>query len=657
MPERHPVVTGREVGLRFGRGGRASCPGSAAGGEEQGDEYRSKAWHRNGGWEEKRAYEKECRRARVHMTTRMPRLPIANGADGGQTPGPSFPVPTAVDAMTPDTPIQFGPIFIGLAGGLALFLFGMEQMTAALKKVAGGGLKTALARLTRNRFTGLAAGTLITAVLQSSSVTTVLLVGFVSAGMITFQQTIGVMLGAGIGTTITAQIVAFDVTRWALLIVALGFAGSVLARGEKARQYGAMVLGLGLIFFGMDLMSEATGPLRDHPAFVGVMAEMETPFIGILVGAIFTAVVQSSSATMGVVIVLAGQGFLTLSAGIALVFGANIGTCVTALLAAIGKSREAIRVAVAHVLFKVVGVAVWFAFIPQLAEAVRRLSPASPELGGVARLAAEAPRQIANAHTLFNVANAILFLPFVGLAVWLIERLVPDRPYVVPDSARPRYLDAILLDTPVLALDRVRMELRRLGERALTMVRAALTATLDGTADDLEDLRRLDEDVDLLHRAIVAYLGQVGAESLDESRVAQHQAYLAAANRIESIGDLVETNLVTAGLARLRDGVHVSEETRGLLTALHGRVCWSLEMALESLDAVDPSIAGRVTDAKPEIKALTREAQAHLATRLAAPMPNRLELYSLESEIIEYLERVYLEAKGIAKLVQRRVAN
>ena len=558
--------------------------------------------------------------------------------------------------MTSDAPLQLGPILIGLAGGLALFLFGMEQMTAALKKVAGGGMKSALARLTRNRFTGLAAGTLITAVLQSSSVTTVLLVGFVSAGLISFQQSIGVILGADIGTTITAQIVAFDVTRWALLIVAAGFATSTLARGEKVRQYGAMVLGLGLIFFGMDLMSEATGPLRDHPAFVGIMADMETPLLGILAGAIFTAIVQSSSATVGVVIVLAGQGFLTLSAGIALLFGANIGTCVTALLAAIGKSRDAVRVAVAHVLFKVVGVAIWFAFIPWLADTVRWLSPSRPELGGLARLAAETPRQIANAHTLFNVANAIIFLPFVGLSVWVVQRLVPDRPTVVPESAQPRYLDEMLLDTPVLALDRVRMELRRLGERALTMVRAALTATLDGSASDLEDMRRLDDDVDLLHVAIVGYLGKVGAERLDESRVAQHQAYLSAANRIESIGDLVETNLVAAGLSRLREGVQVSEETRELLTAIHGRVCWSLEMALQALDAVDPSMADRVTDAKKEIKALTREAQAHLATRLTAPMPNRLELYGLESEIIEYLERVYLEAKGIAKLVKRGYA-
>jgi phosphate:Na+ symporter len=555
--------------------------------------------------------------------------------------------------MTSDGTIQTGQILIGIAGGLALFLFGMEMMTAALKNVAGGGLKSALATLTRNRFTGLAAGTLITAVLQSSSVTTVLLVGFVSAGLISLQQSIGVILGADIGTTITAQIVAFDVTRWALLIVAVGFATSMLSRGERLRQYGSMVLGLGLIFFGMDLMSAATEPLRDHPAFIGIMADMATPVLGILAGAVFTAIVQSSSATMGIVIVLAGQGFLTLSAGIALVFGANIGTCVTALLAAIGKSRDAVRVAVAHVLFKIIGVAIWFAFIPRLAQAVRWISPTSPELSGVARLAAETPRQIANAHTLFNVANALLFLPFVGASVWLVHRLVPERPEVIPEGAKARYLDEMLLDTPVLALDRVRMELRRLGERALTMVRTSLVATLDGTETDLKALRHLDDDVDALHGSIVQYLAKVAQENLDESRVAQQQAYLTAANHFESMGDVVEVNLVAAGFARLGAGVRVSEETRELLTTLHDRVCWSVEMALQSLDAVDPSMAKRVTDAKGEITSLSRQAQAHLATRLTAPMPNRLELYRLETEITESLEQVYSLAKGIAKLVRR----
>lgn len=557
--------------------------------------------------------------------------------------------------MTPSETLEYGPIIIGLMGGLALFLYGMDQMTIALKRVAGAGLKTALSRMTRNRFTAVGAGALITAIIQSSSVTTVLLVGFVSAGLLTLPQSIGVILGADIGTTVTAQIVAFKVTGYGLVLVAVGFLASVVAKRERLRQYGAALLGLGLIFVGMELMSEATNPLRSHTAFISALEGAEAPLVGILFGALFTAIVQSSSATMGVVIVLAGQGFLTLEAGIALVFGANVGTCVTALLAAIGKPRDAVRVAVAHVGFKIIGVAVWFAFIPELASAVRWMSPESSEaLTGAARLALDTPRQIANAHTLFNVANTLLFLPFVGAAVWVVVRLVPEGSKTPAPGVRPRYLDELLTDTPALALDRVRMELRRLGERAYEMVHRSLRVTLAGSAEDVRALEKLDEEVDQLHGAIVEYLGKTAQGTLDESMAAQHEAYLDAANRMESIGDLVETNLVGAGLARLEAGIQVSAETTEHLSALHARVCWAVQTAFEALDAADPDIARLVTGSKAEIKGLAREARTHLAGRLTVPGPDRLTLYRMETEVIEYLQRVYTYARGIAKTVERR---
>lgn len=556
--------------------------------------------------------------------------------------------------MDPARAIDVWPIVIGLAGGLALFLFGMEQMTAALKQVAGSGMKTLLARLTRNRFTAVLAGALVTAVIQSSSVTTVLVVGFISAGLMTLPQSIGVILGADIGTTVTAQIVAFKVTKYALVLVAVGFAFLFVSKRERVRQYGTALMGLGLIFFGMELMSEATGPLRSYAPFIGLMQQMATPLLGIFVGAVFTAVIQSSSAAMGIVIVLASQGFLTLEGGIALVFGANIGTCATALLAAIGKPREAVRAAVVHIVFKVVGVAIWFGLIAQLAEMVRAISPSAEGLAGAARLAAETPRQIANAHTLFNVANTLIFLPFTGAFAWLMVRLVPDRPEVEGAVVQPRYLDPILLNTPALALDRVRMELRRLGERAYAMVREALPAALDGEVEDLKALERLDDEVDRLHEAVVGYLGRLAQENLDHAQTEQHLDYLEAANNIENIGDLVETNLVRAGLERLGMGITVSAATRERLEALHERVCWTVQLAFQALDADSPAMAAQVIDAKPEIQRLADAAEAHLARRLTAADPDRLSLYRFESELIEYLKRVYYFAKRIAKAVEER---
>jgi phosphate:Na+ symporter len=228
-------------------------------------------------------------------------------------------------------------IVVGLLGGLALFLFGMEQMTDALKAVAGGGMRKTLNRLATNRFTAALSGAFVTSVIQSSSVTTVLVVGFVSAGLMTLSQSIGIIMGANVGTTITAQIIAFKVTKYALVLVAVGFGLMFTQKRDRIQRYGAMLMGLGLIFFGMSLMSDATSPLRDFQPFIDAMESMRNPLWAIFGGAVFTAVVQSSSATTGIVIVLAGQGFITLEAGIALTLGANVGTCARSEERRVGK--------------------------------------------------------------------------------------------------------------------------------------------------------------------------------------------------------------------------------------------------------------------------------------------------------------------------------
>ena len=372
---------------------------------------------------------------------------------------------------TTDTP-QISSILIELIGGLALFLFGLDQMSEALKLIAGDGMRKVLAKLTTNRFTGAFAGAFVTTVVQSSSVTTVLVVGFISAGLMSLTQSIGIIMGANIGTTVTAQLIALKITQYSLILVAIGFFTLFCSKNEKARHYGHMIMGLGLIFFGMQLMSDGTGPLRSYQPFMEMMQHMDNPFWAILLSAAFTALVQSSSATTGLVITMAAQGFISLEAGIALIFGANIGTCITAALASLGKPRDAVRAAIVHVLFNVSGVAIWFAFIPQLAAFITWLSPASPDLTSSARLAAETPRQIANAHTVFNVANTCLLIWFTSPLAWFVKWIVPDCVVVKKEVAQPKYLDPILLQTPALAIDMVRMELGRLGAASLHMMRA-----------------------------------------------------------------------------------------------------------------------------------------------------------------------------------------
>ena len=358
--------------------------------------------------------------------------------------------------------LDIATMITGLGGGLALFLYGMRKMTEALKTVAGTGLKDVLARLTTNRFTGALSGALITAVIQSSSVTTVMVVGFVSAGLITFTQSIGVIMGANIGTTVTAQIVAFHIGEYSLVIIAAGFLTELLAKSQRVRHYGIALMGLGLLFFGMELMSTATAPLRSYAPFIGFLQELRTPYLGILAGVVFTAIVQSSSATTGIVIVLATQGFITLESGIALILGANVGTCITAGLSAIGRPREAVKAAAIHVVFNLVGVLLVVGFIAPFAELVRAVSTATPELSGAARLAAEVPRQIANAHTIFSIASTVVLLGFAGALGSLVERIVPRAKTVPPGEGQPVYLDPLYLDQPAVALDRVKLELERM---------------------------------------------------------------------------------------------------------------------------------------------------------------------------------------------------
>ena len=367
-----------------------------------------------------------------------------------------------------------------LVGGLALFLFGLELMTGGLKAIAGSRLQDLLGKLTANRFRGVLAGAFVTALLNSSTITTVLMVGFVSAGLMTLSQSVPMIMGANIGSTVTAQIIAFDVSALTPFMLAFGFLFHAFSRHQLLQQLGSVVLGLGMLFLGIQFMGEATHPLRTFQPFIDAMQDMENPLLGIVVGAVFTAVVQSSAATLAVVIALAGQGLMPLEAGIALILGANIGTCGTALLASIGKTTEAVQVGIVHLLFNVLGVLFWIFLIPQMAGLVRHISPSYPDLQGVARLAAETPRQVANTHTLFSVASTLILIWFTGPISRLAQLIVPARQKETKRAGDPLYLDESSLSVPSLGLQRIRLELARLGEHVLEIVRRGSNVAVNG---------------------------------------------------------------------------------------------------------------------------------------------------------------------------------
>lgn len=553
-------------------------------------------------------------------------------------------------ATNPD--IDWVTLAVELAGGLALFLFGMEIMTEALKAVAGPGLRNLLGKLTRNRFVAVFTGAFVTAVIQSSSVTTVLVVGFISAGLMTLSQSVGVIMGANIGTTVTAQIIAFKVTKAALLLIAVGFAASFAARNVRVKQVGHAVMGLGLVFFGMTVMSEATEDLRKYQPFIDLMAKMSNPLLGIAVAAAFTALVQSSSATTAIIIVLASRGFITLEAGIALALGANVGTCATAMLATLGKPRPAIQAAVVHVLFNVVGVLIWLPFIGHLAEFVRGVSPtAGASLDATARLAAETPRQIANAHTAFNVANTLLLIGFTGPIAVLARRLAPDRPEPQPAVIEAKYLDPVYLETPALAFDRVGLELNRLGQLVMHLYRRTREVFLAGSEDQLKELRGGEEDIDALHKQIVHYLGRIEQEQLTEAETDEMLALIAIANDLEAIGDLVETNIVALGRQRIRKGLAISVQTLEKSRPLAGYVREALQLTLDALARKDAKAAKRVVALKRKVNAAVDDLSAHLTRRLAADEPERVATYRLEVEAIEQLKRTYYFSKRIARRI------
>ena len=561
----------------------------------------------------------------------------------------TFPVLAAGEE---EAALDWGVMAMQLFGGLALFLYGMEQMADALKAVAGERMKTILAKLTTNRFMGAITGAFVTAVIQSSSVTTVLVVGFITAGLMSLSQSIGVIMGANIGTTITAQIVAFKVTKAALLMIAVGFFMLFASKNEKTKHYGAMIMGLGLVFFGMSVMSDAMKPLRSYQPFLDLMITMENPLVGILVAAAFTGLIQSSSATTGIVIVMASQGFISLPAGIALAFGANIGTCVTALLASIGKPREAFRAAVVHVLFNVAGVLVWLPLISWLADMVTVISPSHPELAGTARLAAETPRQIANAHTMFNVSNTLLFIWFTGPIARLVERLVPDRTLEEEGLIiRPKYLDEELLSTPSLALDRVRLEILHMGETVHEMLHRIIPAIVKGNRQTLAQIARMDDQVDILYASIIDYLGKISKQTLTDAQTKEFLRLMEAAGDLENIGDIIETNLVVLGEQRIDAGVAVSEPTQEVLNSFQKTVSSAVDNAVQAVSQRNELAAQTVISMKNEIARLADSAAVHEARRLVAEEPNRIPAYTIEMDIIEKQKRIYYFAKRMAKTV------
>jgi len=540
-------------------------------------------------------------------------------------------------------------LVMALFGGLAMFLYGMEQMSDGLQSAAGDKLKDVLAGLTKNRFMGAITGAFVTAVLNSSSVTTVLVVGFISAGFMTLTQSVGVIMGANIGSTFTAQIVAFNVTQYALLLVAAGFFMLFTAKTERIRHYGSMIMGLGLIFYGMGVMGEAMNPMRTYEPFLELMVKMENPLLGILVGAVFTGLVQSSAATTGIAIVMATEGLISLPAGIALSFGANIGTCVTAILAAIGKPAEAVRAAVVHITFNIAGVLLWIMFIPQLVEFVACISPSAAELTGKEQMAAEVPRQIANAHTVFNLANTLVFIWFTPLFAKLAVFLVPEKPVKEKVIIKPKYLNKELLEVPAIALENVRFEIGRMGDITSDMLTTLWMAFQTRNRDMVDEAVKMDDKVDVLSELILEYMSQIQQEKLSDDNSHVLQSLMSATINIESLADVIESELSDICKKFIDHDLQESEETTALFIELTETVSGAFDKLVVAIKNNDESLAAEVIALKEHIQHSVDAILRNQASRIGVETGKHLLLVRLELELVDHLRRIYTLTKRVAK--------
>lgn len=561
-------------------------------------------------------------------------------------------------AMTPSA-AEIEPISLNLVhmlgllvGGLALFLLGLEFMTNGLKAIAGSRLQALLGVLTASRFRGVLAGAFVTALLNSSTITTVLMVGFVSAGLMTLSQSVPMIMGANIGSTVTAQIIAFDVSRLTPFMLALGFLLHAFSGRDLPRHLGGAVMGLGLLFLGIQFMGDATRPLRTFQPFIDAMQTMENPLLGIAVGAIFTAVVQSSAATLAVVIALASQGLMPLEAGITLILGANVGTCGTALLAAIGKPAEAVQVGVVHLLFNMLGVLFWVFFIPQMADLVRHVSPSYPELQGIARLAAETPRQVANTHTIFSVVSTLVLIWFAGPIARLAQFIVPRRSPEVKPVGEALYLDESSLTVPSIGLQRICMELTRLGQHVLEIVRSSRNTVASGSIEDINRLLEQDKQTDQLASEILHYIGQLSQVEHSEEEGRQMVALAQIATNLEGVSGVVGTGVVAVSQQRLTQQIDLARLRDEASSKFGDAIIRNLEQAIATIGQPDESEVSQVIAAKAEIEALAETARQGLLGKLQLADKTDVLSYRLAADLIEQFRQIAQFSRAIAKTTE-----
>lgn len=529
-------------------------------------------------------------------------------------------------------------IVLGLLAGLGLFLYGMNLMGNGLQKAAGDRLKKIIELLTRNRFIAVLVGVFVTGVIQSSSATTVMVVGFVNAGIMQLNQAIGVIMGANVGTTVTAQLVSFDLEAIAPVAVGIGVIIHMVTKSEKLKSYAEILIGFGILFVGMTYMKDAMSPLREVQAFKDMLVNFgHNPILGILMGFTLTLLVQSSSASIGILLALASQGMLPLEAALPILYGDNIGTCTTALISSIGASKNAQRAAVMHLTFNIIGTLIFALILNRpIMMVVTSIDPTN------------IARQIANAHTLFNITNVIIQFPFAGLIVKIAERVIPEKPEEL-ELKTTSFIDLRMLNTPSIALKNTIKECLHMGNKAKYSLENSMIALIDKDRDAAFRTFDTEKEINQLERDILEYLIQLSNAAISGEDRAIVDELFNTINDIERVGDHAD-NIAELSMYFIEKDLTFSEESIKDINTMYEKVMKTYEMSLQSMREGSSELALKVVKMEEQVDIIERSCRSAHIYRLNNSMCNP-EAGIIFLDLLSNLERISDHASNIAKAV------
>lgn len=533
-------------------------------------------------------------------------------------------------------------IILQVFAGLALFLFGIKMLSDGLKKITGSKLKKLLEKMTSNKYKGILVGTLTTALIQSSSLTMVTQIGLINAGLLTLEQSVGIIMGQELGTTVTAQIVAFPIGNFFFLMIIAGFILYMFPKFRKYQHIGQILLGFGILFLGMKTMSGGAKGIMDYPIIIDTLARFGAmPILGVLAGAVFTGIIQSSSATTGLVIAMGMNNVITLPAAIALILGANIGTCVTGFIASFGSCKSAKRAAFIQIFINVVTVAIFISFIQLFSSLIYMTS-------------ANLPRQIANAHTIYNVVSILMILPFTKYIVKLTKKVIPGEVIKIEERGA-KYLDERFLRAPFMALSQASKEVNRISKIALKMLDLSKQALLNNDEKAAKEVFENEDIVDDLCYYAENYLDRIPTNELSDAEFQKHIKLVHAITDIERTADL-SNNIADSAMDKINKDKEFTKIAEEEMDIMFKKARLAYKDSIQALETEDKELAAKVIKLEDQIDAFEKKFKRNHIRRLKAGTCD-IRSDVIFTDTLRNLERIGDHADNIANSVILNFTN